>query len=64
MSETNNTELETKIKLKHILGLSKCNHKIEILKEPNIKHAHIYCKINQLSQALGHSIFVTRKLLV
>ena len=49
MSETNNTELETKIKLKHILGLSKCNHKIEILKEPNIKHAHIYCKINQLS---------------
>ena len=48
MSETN-TNLETKIKLKHILGLSKCNHKVEILKEPNIKHAHIYCKINQLS---------------
>lgn len=49
MSEIINTELETKIKLKHILGLSKCNHKIEILKEPNIKFAHIYCKINQLS---------------
>jgi hypothetical protein len=45
---------ETKIKLKHILGLSKCNHKIEIIKQPNIKYAHIYCKINQLSgQVLG-----------
>jgi len=49
MSETNNTELETKIKLKNILGLAKCNHKVEILKETNIKQAHIYCKINQLS---------------
>ena len=40
---------EMRIQLKHILGLSKCNHKIEILKQPDIKYAHIYCKINQLS---------------
>ena len=40
---------EIKIKLKHILGLSKCDHKIEIMKQPDIKQAHIYCKINQLA---------------
>ena len=43
------TETEIKNKLKHILELSKCNHKIEIMKQHNIKYAHIYCKINQLS---------------
>lgn len=38
------------IKLRNILNLSKCNHKKEIFKESsNIKEAHIYCKINQLS---------------
>ena len=47
--EGHNSNAETKIKLKHILGLSKCDHKIEIMKEPDLKHAHIYCKINQLS---------------
>jgi hypothetical protein len=36
-------------KLKYILQISQCNHKIEIMKEANIKRAHIYCKINQLS---------------
>jgi hypothetical protein len=41
--------VEIKKKLKYILDISKCNHKIEILKEANIKRAHIYCKINQLS---------------
>lgn len=46
----NDQELsEMKIKLKHILSISKCNHKIEIMKQPDIKYAHIYCKINQLS---------------
>lgn len=40
---------EIKMKLKHILRTSKCNHKIEIIKEVDIKRAHIYCKINQLS---------------
>ena len=45
MDETN----EIKIKLKHILGLSKCDHKTEIMKQPDIKGAHIYCKINQLA---------------
>ena len=43
------TESEMKIRLKYILGLSKCNHKKEILREPTIKYAHMYCKINQLS---------------
>ena len=41
--------LKIKTKLKYILGISQCNHKIEIMKEANIKRAHIYCKINQLS---------------
>jgi hypothetical protein len=42
-------EEQIKTKLKYILGISQCNHKIEIIKEDNIKCAHIYCKINQLS---------------
>ena len=38
------------IKLRNILNLSKCNHKKEIIKQSsNLKDAHIYCKINQLS---------------
>jgi hypothetical protein len=38
------------LKLKNILHLSKCNHKKEIIKQSsNIKDAHIYCKVNQLS---------------
>ena len=37
------------IKLKHILETSRCNHKIEIMKELNIKGVHIYCKIHQLA---------------
>jgi hypothetical protein len=40
---------EIKIKLKYILEISKVNHNIEIMKQPNIKRAHIYCKIHQLS---------------
>ena len=40
---------DIKAKLKKILGISNCNHKVEILKETDIKRAHIYCKINQLS---------------
>jgi hypothetical protein len=35
--------------LKHILKFSKCNHKVEIVKQLDIKHAHIYCKIHYLS---------------
>ena len=38
-----------KIHLKHILETSKCNYKIEIMKQLNLKRAHIYCKIHQLS---------------
>jgi hypothetical protein len=38
------------IKLRNILNLSKCNHKKEIIKQSsNLKDAHIYCKVNQLS---------------
>jgi len=38
------------LKLKNILNLSKCNHKKEIIKQSsNLKDAHIYCKVNQLS---------------
>ena len=47
MEEEKSNEIKTK--LKYILGISLCNHKIEIMKEDNIKRAHIYCKINQLS---------------
>jgi len=43
------TEMETRIKLKYLLTLSKYDHKLQIMKQPNIKYAHIYCKINQLS---------------
>jgi hypothetical protein len=38
------------LKLKNILNISKCNHKKEIIKQSsNLKDAHIYCKVNQLS---------------
>lgn len=42
-----------KIILKQILQASTCNHKIEIMKQPTIKQAHVYCKINQLSGQLS-----------
>ena len=32
-----------------MLSLSKCNHKLQIMKLPDIKTAHIYCKENLLS---------------
>lgn len=38
-----------KIKLKHILDSSNINHKIQIIKQENLKEAHIYCKIHELS---------------
>lgn len=40
---------EIKMLLKHILNISKCDHRLEILNQPDLKQAHIYCKINQLS---------------
>ena len=36
-------------RLKYVLDFSKIIHKIEILKEPTLKDAHIYCKIHNLS---------------
>jgi hypothetical protein len=42
-------EAMSKMKLSRILGLSKCNHKLQILKVSDIKKAHIYCKENILS---------------
>lgn len=50
-----NFNQDIKLKLRHILELSKCDHKVEIMKQvdilnaPQIHLAHIYCKINQLS---------------
>jgi hypothetical protein len=41
--------MDKRILLQRILDTSKIIHKIEILKEVNIKDAHIYCKINNLS---------------
>jgi hypothetical protein len=41
--------MDKRILLQRILDTSKIIHKIEILKEANIKDAHIYCKINNLS---------------
>jgi len=40
---------EIKIKLKKILNTPSLNYKIEIMKEDNLKQAHIYCKIHKLS---------------
>lgn len=37
------------VKLRQVLKLSRCNHRKEILKQSNLKTAHIYCKINHLS---------------
>ena len=49
MSDFPELQRQSKIKLTHILSISKCNHKIEIMKLPDIKTAHIYCKENLLS---------------
>ena len=40
---------ELKDKLKYVLELPKINHRTEILKQENLKLAHIYCKIHNLS---------------
>ena len=51
MTDNDNIDngIMSKLKLTHILGLSKCDHKLQILKLPDIKRAHIYCKENILS---------------
>ena len=49
MSDFPELQSQSKLKLAHILSLSKCNHKLQIIKLPNIKQAHIYCKENLLS---------------
>jgi len=41
LNEKLGVSVETRGKLRHLLGLSKCNHKVEIMKEPDIKCAHI-----------------------
>ena len=48
-SNIENNQIGTKLQLKHILGLSKYNHNLEIMKQSNLKDAHIYCKINQFA---------------
>ena len=42
-------EVETKRQLWYILNLSKRSHTVEIMKVRDLKAAHMYCKINQLS---------------
>jgi hypothetical protein len=42
------THKDVFIKLENILMAKKKNHKLEILKEKDLKMAHIYCKINNL----------------
>jgi len=50
---TNLSDDDETIELKRLLLRDSCNHKInhkkEIMKQPNIKQAHIYCKKLQLS---------------
>ena len=46
---THDPLLETKTKLKHILEISKINHKVEIMNQTTLKDAHMYCKIHGLS---------------
>ena len=51
-------------KLRDILYAANCNHKAEIMKELNLKEAHKYCKINQLSGQLSGSLieqYITNK---
>lgn len=47
--KTDINEEFTKSSLRNILKNSKINHKEEILKKKDLKYAHIYCKINNLS---------------
>lgn len=42
-------EIELELKLKNILDISHIDHNVEIMKQSDLKNAHIYCKINQLS---------------
>lgn len=42
-------DTEIQKQLKHVLESSKCDHKVEIMKELTLKRAHIYCKIHKLS---------------
>jgi len=47
---------EIKIQLKKILSFCDINYKLEIIKQPTLKFAHIYCKINQLSGQLSGTL--------
>lgn len=44
-----NQEIENFLKLKELLEYSNKNHYIDILKENDLKYAHIYCKKHKLS---------------
>lgn len=45
--------MDTRKRLKSILDNSRIDHKKEIVKTENLKDAHIYCKINNLSGQLA-----------
>jgi len=49
MEEHTTNSSNNVISLKRILETSTCNYIIEIMKQTNLKQAHIFCKINKLS---------------
>ena len=48
--------MDVKTKLIKILNGSKVNHQEEIMKERNLKNAHLYCKLNDLSGSVSGSL--------
>lgn len=53
--EKKSTDLSNNIiiLLRHILAVKNVDHSIEIMKQPSIKRAHIYCKINNIGNGIG-----------
>lgn len=55
--EENNDDIDTiSYELQKILNFNSINHKEIILKQKNLKYAHIYCKINNLNNITGNLI--------
>jgi hypothetical protein len=51
--EKKEKEKEIISSLSNVLYQSKLQHHVEIMKQPDLKHAHIYCKIHHLSGQLA-----------
>jgi galactitol-specific phosphotransferase system IIB component len=54
------SDTEVKKELKKFLKNSKINHKLEIMKQGNLKKAHIYCIINRLSGQVSGNLLEHR----